>query len=383
MIRIMLIDDEEDALDLLGILLEQMDDIEVAGRYLSPVQALEAIGSTPVDAVFLDIQMPGMLGMEAARRIRGALPRIPIIFTTAYAEYAVEAFEIQSTDYLLKPFKPERLYAAVERIRQSLSLYAGQPPDANEGDSPIVQCLGGFHIQAPEGEAGGVAWRTKKEKELCAYLLHQAGKPVGTAEIVEALWPMHDLDKAKSYLYTCLSYLRRTLSEHRIPIAVEKVGQGYVAQAEEAAIDAVVFERLLSGILSGRRLDGRLYERLNLLYQGDYLDGCDYRWATARQLKIKSSYVQALRTGHSQFRSQGNLSLAADSLQRVLALVPESEPDGRELIRLHVDAGNRKEALRVCRQLEEAVRMQLGAELEEMTLALIRQVQGKARRQST
>ncbi|MFC3800895.1 response regulator [Cohnella sp. GCM10012308] len=381
MIRVMLIDDEEDALDLLEILLGQMGDVEIAGRYMNPVQALEALERSAVDAVFLDNQMPGILGTEAARRIRQTLPTLPIIFTTAYSEYAVEAFEIQSTDYLLKPFTIDRLQNAVARIRQTLpqpTFQANRTPSVEPCPEPVVQCLGGFQIQAPDAGKGGVSWKTKKEKELCAYLVHYEGKSANAAAIIEALWPGYDLNKAKTYLYTCLSYLRKTLTEHRVPIRIHKFDQGFMAELEGVTVDVAVFERYLEG--SAPTQDVSAYGRMNRLYQGEYMEACDFGWAVPRQLETRASYIRALRGWHSSFRSQGRQALAADSLQRILALAPESEPDGRELMRLHLEAGDRHEAYRVGRQLEQAVRIQLAAELEDETLRLIRQTTDEASR---
>ncbi|MNH44956.1 hypothetical protein D3C79_1072650 [compost metagenome] len=69
-------------------------------------------------------------------------------------------------------------------------------------DAPLpVQCLGGFHIYLPgiANKDKVLSWRTRKERELCAYLLHHEGRPVNSAAIIEALWPEHDLDKAETY----------------------------------------------------------------------------------------------------------------------------------------------------------------------------------------
>ena len=68
--RVLLVDDEEDALHLLEILLRQIGDVEIVGRYVNPIQAIESLNASTVDAVFLDNEMPGMTGMEAARKIR-------------------------------------------------------------------------------------------------------------------------------------------------------------------------------------------------------------------------------------------------------------------------------------------------------------------------
>ncbi|WP_409345209.1 response regulator [Paenibacillus sp. MBLB4367] len=376
MIRVMLIDDEEDALDLLEILLEKIGNVKVVGRYINPIQAIEALGNSSVDAVFLDNQMPGMKGTEAARKIRSMIPQMPIVFTTAYAEYAVEAFEIQSTDYLLKPFTIDRLQNTVARIQPSLSESVIQARQS-ASITPTVHCLGGFHIGLP-GDANKVlTWKTKKEKELCAFLIHYAGKSVSTASIIEAIWPEYDLNKAKTYLYTCLSYLRRSLAEHHIPIHIRKAEQGFVAALDGLTVDVTEFEQLLSNTLAEEEMDARLYDKMNRMYKGEYMEACDFGWATARQLEIKASYVRVLRKGYAHFRSQGNLPLAVGSMQNLLSLAPDSEFDGRELIKLHLEMGNRYEAYRVCLQLEHAVRFQLGTELEEETLRLFQQTKDK------
>lgn len=377
MIRVVLIDDEEDALDLLEILLGQIGDVEIVGKYNNPVKALEELDELNVDAVFLDNEMPGIWGTEAARRIRRRMPQMPIVFTTAHAQYAVEAFEIQSTDYLLKPFTQDRLQNAVARIRQPQPAGAGQDIRARSA-VPVVQCLGRFHVQAPGRRSGGVCWRTKKEKELCALLVHHEGKAVSTAYIIDTLWPGHDLGKAKAYLYTCLSFLRKSLAENGVPIDIVKFDQGYLAALDEATVDVVELEALLSRSAREPEMDMHAYDRMNRLYQGEYMEACDFGWAAARQLELKAAYIRALRGWHTYFRSRGDRELAVDSLERVMTLVPESEADGRELIGLYLEAGLRNEAYRVCEQLEQVVCHQLGAELEQETRRLLGQTREKS-----
>jgi two-component SAPR family response regulator len=371
MIRVLLVDDEEDALHLLEILLGQIGDVEVAGKSVSAVQAMELLSTTPVDAVFLDHQMPGMTGMEAARKIREFHPRLPIVFTTAYAEYAVEAFEVQSTDYLLKPIAMNRLQHAVSRIRQTVSAVRARS-DANE--RPFIRCLGGFSIGFPHADDRQLSWKTSKEKEICAFLIHHEGRPVETELIIESIWPGYDVRKAKTYFYTCLSYLRRSLQGHDIPIRVEKAGNGFAVKLDGAAADVTQFESMLDDILSSEEPDERLYDKINRLYKGEYMEGCDYSWALARQEAIRVKYARSLRCMARLFRKRGRTALEVDSLQRLLTIAPDSEADGRELIRLHLEAGNRNEALRVYRQLERDIRDSLGVALEEETLKLRRQM---------
>ena len=110
-LRTLLVDDEPLALDLLEAILTDHPLIALAGRCGTGPAALERFASEPIDLAFLDIDMPGPSGIEVAKA--DAAPMI--VFATAHAEFAVEAFETDAVDYLLKPFEAERVLAAVER----------------------------------------------------------------------------------------------------------------------------------------------------------------------------------------------------------------------------------------------------------------------------
>jgi two-component system, LytTR family, response regulator len=122
-LRCLLIDDEPLALDRLERLLASYPDIEVLGKITRPSKAVERINSLKPDLIFLDIQMPGMTGFEVLQK---ALHQPVVIFVTAYDRYALEAFEVNSVDYLLKPVEKERLDKAIQKLR----LLSGQATDA-------------------------------------------------------------------------------------------------------------------------------------------------------------------------------------------------------------------------------------------------------------
>ena len=116
MIRVIIVDDEPAARRTLRECCAQQADFELIGEYGDTRGALEAIRATPPDLLFLDIQLDATSGMELARALDPA--KLPmIVFVTAYDQYALEAFELSATDYLLKPFDEERFAKTLARVR--------------------------------------------------------------------------------------------------------------------------------------------------------------------------------------------------------------------------------------------------------------------------
>lgn len=114
----LIVDDEPVARAGLRHLLQEFDWIHCVGEAADGHAAIEAIDRLQPELILLDVEMPGYSGIDVLRRLQHAVPRV--IFTTAYAEHAVAAFELGALDYLLKPFGPLRLAAALDRVRASL-----------------------------------------------------------------------------------------------------------------------------------------------------------------------------------------------------------------------------------------------------------------------
>ena len=119
----LIVDDEPVARAGLRAMLTAFDWVNVVGEAADGLAAVEAINKLKPELVFLDVQMPGLLGTDVARRIEH---QPFIIFTTAYTQHAVTAFELSAADYLLKPFGPTRLATAMDRIRSAI----GEPAAA-------------------------------------------------------------------------------------------------------------------------------------------------------------------------------------------------------------------------------------------------------------
>jgi two-component system LytT family response regulator/two-component system response regulator LytT len=129
-----LVDDEQLARDELAYLLGQVGGVEVLGQAGNGIEALAAIDRLQPDVVFLDVQMPGLTGFEVARRMFDKMAQATphVIFVTAYDQHAIEAFEVNAVDYLLKPVDPPRLQLALERARRRISSERGPSDDQLE-----------------------------------------------------------------------------------------------------------------------------------------------------------------------------------------------------------------------------------------------------------
>jgi len=131
MINAVLADDEVLARQKLRQLLREEQDIEIVGECATASETIALVSATNPELLFLDIRMPDMDGFDVLGALSGreevAMPQV--VFTTAYDQYAVRAFEIHAIDYLLKPFTSERLHSAVQRVRERI---ASQGPAAQE-----------------------------------------------------------------------------------------------------------------------------------------------------------------------------------------------------------------------------------------------------------
>lgn len=129
--RVIFVDDEPLARDTLRMLLAEDERVQVVGEAGDGTQALELVRKLKPDLLFLDVEMPGMTGMQVAQALEPG-ERPTIIFTTAYEQYALQAFDVHAVDYLLKPFEDERFRQALDRALMHLG---ASPAESTDGDA--------------------------------------------------------------------------------------------------------------------------------------------------------------------------------------------------------------------------------------------------------
>jgi two-component system LytT family response regulator len=174
--RILIVDDEQPARDRLRQLLAAVPDAEVVGEAEDGVQAIERVAELTPDLVLLDIQMPGCSGLEVAASL--GRPRPSIIFCTAFDQYAVDAFELRATDYLLKPVNRTRLAAALDRVRSA---------EAADRDRQLDRVTRSDGLAPTRFLARkGARFRIVPRQEVIAFTFHEGLTRLHTA--TEQLW---------------------------------------------------------------------------------------------------------------------------------------------------------------------------------------------------
>jgi DNA-binding LytR/AlgR family response regulator len=172
-LRALVVDDEQLARDELCYQLAELGGVEIVAQAGDGPQALDAILRHAPDIVFLDVQMPGLTGFEVARRLIDREPPVSIVFVTAYDQHAIEAFEVNAVDYLLKPVEADRLDRAVQRVRRR----RGDARPLNDQLQRIVQL-----VEARQGRRDQVAVKVGER-----FLLVQAEEIIFASVVDESI----------------------------------------------------------------------------------------------------------------------------------------------------------------------------------------------------
>ncbi|WP_276353691.1 response regulator [Cohnella caldifontis] len=331
----MLVDDEALALRYLELQLNRIGGLEIVGKFQLPEEALEAAPRLQPDVVFLDIDMPELGGLEAAERLQELHPPVEIVFVTAYDKFAVQAFELQALDYVLKPLQTDRLETTVRRI-------LGQRGRADRhAASPIrtaaVRCFQSMQIDPGTGEP--LPWRTAKAQELFAYLVYRRNQRVRKDALMDLLWPEMEESKAQPLLYTTIYRLRKMLDNAGLSIKILKSSSGYGLDLGDCPLDVEQWEKALSEAdgLSLETADG--YARLLEAYAGDYLAEHDYAWAEQERQRLQNMWYHHATALGRLWEDHGRLSEALDWYLRIQQKYPYGEDVYFALMRVYGEMG--------------------------------------------
>lgn len=216
-------DDEQLLLDILcDAILASSPGAELHS-FTRPSQLLAELssGGAVPDVCFLDIEMPGVTGLELAQLIKQKAPKTNIVFVTGYSQYAQEAYSVRPSGYVMKPATKEKIAAELDNLRNP-------PPRTVPGKKVRIQCFGDFEVFV---DGAPVTFSRTKSKEMLAYLVDRRGTKCSAQAIASVIWDDGVYDTARQKL---LSIVRADLIK-----SLKKAGAGSIIQNDRTGIAVV------------------------------------------------------------------------------------------------------------------------------------------------
>lgn len=350
----MAVDDELPALKLAESVLRNFEDVAIAGLFQDSEELLEQLEGKDADMVFIDMNMPGMHGLELAGRIQELKRAIEIVFVTAYDHYAVSAYETDALDYVMKPMTSER-------IRKTLNRFAARretgPAEAVQARM-AVHSFGRFFIEA---NGRKLKFRRAKTEELFAYLLHHQGEPVAKGKIMDALWGDRDTERAQAMLYTTVYQLRKELEEYGLFEVIEQSRAGggrcrLIWTPESWDYDE--FDKAYQRFHDER--DFSVAKRAVAMYKEGYLAENGYLWAESRQAELALKLVEMLERLADDEVNQQRYEFAMPYLKKWADMQPYSNRVHMKIIALYGLMNNADEAVKHERKVRDLFLSELG-----------------------
>ncbi|WP_343186911.1 response regulator [Anoxynatronum sibiricum] len=332
MIRAIVVDDEWYNLEESSDFIDKTESFHVVGKYQNPLMALEEIEMTAPQVAFIDIDLPEMDGITLAEKLLETNAALIIVFITSYNQYAVQAFDINAIDYILKPIKAERFQRMVEKIKNEIG--------AQSQESATI-----FHIRVfgklmvTIGD-NPVKWQRTKAKELFAYLLMEQGHYIHKEKIIEDLWPEHDQEKALQILQTSVCKIRNLFSSIKKSVQLNYSDNSYCLWITEGVSDYFHVTQALSSFNRENTATYTAVEKAGILFAKGFLAEEGYLWATGKDQQLREDLLIALKEMMNAYSTRGCEEATVRVLKGITKLAPFDEDLNYRLMNIYQKTGN-------------------------------------------
>lgn len=357
-LNVLVVDDEHLAVFRLKEMLKKQAppgmELALIGEFLTPAEAIKVAERTTIHLAFLDIEMPGMNGFELADELLKLQPQMYIVFTTAYKDYAIKAFEIDAIDYLLKPVTSNRLEITLNRI-------AAFPMISHGHGHPMLQprlgCFQKLHYKDERGVKQLFPWKTLKAQELFSYLLLYRDKVINKQVLIDLLWPQYNLEKATTQLHTAIYQIRKVLKEVGMHIEIKYVEGGYSMVIGEVEIDVQVWELAVKQAPALTPHTVEQHAEIMNMYKGHFLEQSSYSWASLEQERLQLLWFNHANLLAELYFSLSKYPQAIEVYQKMIDYTPHMEAGYFGLMQinaiLHYPSEVKKQYELLCETLHE------------------------------
>ncbi|WP_069997192.1 response regulator [Cellulosilyticum sp. I15G10I2] len=355
MLKVMIIDDEPANLNYLKLLIMKNAELNCIGAFTKPQEALESIKHLNPDAVFLDIEMPILLGTDLAQKIKAYNPNIQIVFITAFSQYAVEAFKVHAIHYLLKPISMEELDEVVFRLLEKKQVHNRKHFQWE------IMIMGTFKVYNHKTKTS-ICWPTKKSEELFAYFVYQRNQAVEKSKLWDLLWPELDEKKAQHNLHNTIYRIKEIFKREGFEPHIQYKNNSYQFSINDFKCDAYEFEDFINRKLIMRDENLLEFNKAFELYKGILFDSRDYQWAYGWQLSLWNEYRSLGLSLAMGYLERGYYEAAEAKILRLLSLQPWDEDAYDLLISVYFRAGERIKLINTYKNLVEVLKEELNLE---------------------
>jgi len=363
MISAVIIDDERHAIKEIKFYLKKYTEISVVASFVNPLEALKKLPELKPQLVFLDIQMPQLLGIDVGSSILDILPETEIVFVTAYDQYAMEAFELNAIAYILKPIGQERFENSMRKVIKRVQ----KTKPVISRKRLKVQCFGTFKVRWEDEEP--LKWRSEKTKEVFAYLLMNAGKEFTRDQIIEVVFRDIEIDKAIKQLHNAIYYIRKSLQEYGVVKRLIKIHGNYCVTLGGIYFDKQEWQKLLEIHEAEMSMN-----QIEKIYKGSYLEGTDWPWADIDRENFRNEYVNLLNRLAKFNISKGKYELAENCLCKAYRKNPYVEKTSLNLLRLYIETNQNSKAMLHFKEFEQVLRDELNLPPPKEMLDIIRKI---------
>lgn len=293
MFTAIIVDDESIAIRLLQKQCEKIPNLQIVATTTNADEVVALVAKHQPHIVFLDIEIGSISGLDLAEQLMQDYPASNIIFVTAYSEYAVQAFDLNAVDYLLKPVLESRLLKMMKRLlpkeeeeekkeeEKKVEVVVTQPV------TPLtIVAFDNAHVLV-NGEDFDV--RTEKVEELFLYLWHSQRSPVTRHLILEHLWGDLPEEKAVSLMHSTFYQLRKSLQKlgYLKPITFKN-------KKYHLHVDSTSDVETIEPLLKKQQLSDEDARTILLHYTGDYFAVQNYEWTHTRRAELRHDVSFAL-----------------------------------------------------------------------------------------
>ncbi|GFZ33989.1 hypothetical protein CSC2_45150 [Clostridium zeae] len=425
-----IIDDELPTLSLMKYIIQKSGKVDVIGEFSNPKEAISHIDELKPDIAFVDVEMPGMNGIALAKELGKLDYKMQIIFSTAYKEYAFDAFKVDAVDYILKPVTEEQINKTIDRIITIYPLIqdinkkadkgnlhsndktkAGQEVKlintvsenkikeknlskentsergtqhtteedifVNKNQRCKVTCLGQFTLSIEEKDSSAlnqIKFETVKVEELFAYLILSEGRPVEKWRLCEMLWTDFPEKKAEHNLHSTIYRLKTSLKKANFTEEVIKYKNGcYILNLDNFYCDLWDFRKLKNY----KNLDDsniRIVERILDLYQGELYGNKAYIWSIDEVQKLNDLNVDMTIKLSNYYIDKKQYDIAIKYLSRLLRLNTYNEEIYELMMKCYFYKGDKLRLIKFYKDVMDTLENELDVKPSKSTVELYKRL---------